>query len=126
MTQYVLHQKGHMGIKEDIIELKHIETEIRQLLVRMRDVRKARAACEKRIMDYMEEGNHPGVTFKGMKLKKLPVKKRQRLTKDERQYYARAFLEKFGIQPSSSDLENLFESLRGELDDSKSRVKFVD
>jgi hypothetical protein len=112
-----------MSIREFIIELKEINTERTRLRLQLRQLNEYATACEKNIIQFLDAGNHPGVTFKGLKISRQTIKKRQRPNKTERRQMARIFLEKFGVVPTDLDLEGLFETLRGPLDESQSRVK---
>jgi len=102
-----------MSVTQDIIELRDLELEIKQLQQRMRILRAHKKKCEDRIMVYLDENNQPGVKFKEMTIIAKPKKKRKYISKTEKSQCAQDFLEKFGVYATTREIEDLFESIKG-------------
>lgn len=102
-----------MSIKNDVIELKSLDTELKRLRKRIRLLNEHKKRCEKRIIEYLEVNEQPGLKLDGMLVLTKDKKNRKYTNKNHKKLKGQHVLQKYGISDSSSALEELLEAMRG-------------
>jgi len=102
-----------MSIIEDVQELKRLQIEIKRQQTQLRDLRTHKKECEKRIMDYLETNDQPGLKFRDMTIIAQNTQRRRRKKKQEKQDAGLMILQKHGIYNSKEALDELLSAMRG-------------
>lgn len=101
-----------MSVRDDLIELKKLETEIKRKQSDLKQLRDLKKKCEKRIIDYCETNNQPGVRHGDMTVLVQERKKTKRQSNTQRLEKGAHVLQKYGIHNSKEAVKELFESLK--------------
>jgi hypothetical protein len=103
------------SITSDVIELNSINEEIKRVSAHIKTLKTKAAACEKRIQQYMEATNQPGVRFKNQAILLETKKKKVNKKKSEAESAAIEVLNRAGIANPKKLLEDLRLSGKSEL-----------
>lgn len=113
-----------MSIKGEVNELKNINVEIKRVSLYLRNLRQQAKDSEKRIIDYLNEKEQPGLKYEGNAILVENKTKRKIRKKTELQEDALRILRENGVHNASSVLEELMESRKGEsVDHQKLKIK---
>lgn len=102
-----------MSIQKDTLELQSLAIEIRRLSQQLSNLKKRKAECEKRILDFLEHTRQPGVKFNGQVILATEKNKRKYKKKVEKRTCGQNVLRKYGITNTEEALEELLEMMRG-------------
>lgn len=102
-----------MSITQDVIEMKELDVEIKRLRSHLKKLSAQKAACEERILQYLEVHDQPGIKMNGMIIMANERPKRRYKKKSEKLNDGESVLQKYGIRNSREALEELMESMRG-------------
>jgi len=102
-----------MSIVEDVKQLKLLDTEIKRQQNELRKLRNQKKECEKRILDYLETTEQPGLRFRDMTIIAKDSRRRRYKKKSEKEEAGQMILKKHGIYNSKEALEELLSAMRG-------------
>jgi DNA-binding transcriptional ArsR family regulator len=102
------------SIQSDIIEIDALDKELKSVQQHLKKLKKRREQVNKRIQDYLDKNDQPGVKYKGIAIIKQEKQKRLYKKKKDRETDACQFLEEHGIRQPKKFLEQLLEKRRGE------------
>lgn len=102
-----------MSIQQDVIELQNLDTELKRLRKRMRILRDQKEQCEKRILEYLDVNDQPGVKMNGTIIMAQERRKRKYQKKSDKLTRGQYILQKHGIHNSKEALEEIMEAMRG-------------
>lgn len=100
-------------INHDVKQLTHLADEIKRRRKELNELKKAKAECEERILNYLEANDLPGMRHQGMTIIAEEKKKRRHVKKTERENRGAEILAKHGIYNSKEALDELLEAMRG-------------
>jgi hypothetical protein len=113
-------------IKNDIDEFTNINIEIKRLSTSLKELRNRAGIIEKRIIEYLEKKDQPGLKYNNKAIvvkdhtKRIPKKKSQR-SED-----AMRVLQEYGISNAADLLERISEAQRGqEIENKQIKIKNV-
>lgn len=113
-----------MSIKADVNELYLINSEIKRLTKRLKELRKIAETINTRITDYLKEKDQPGVKYKGNEIRITQKTKRISKKKKEQEDDVLQILRNNGIDNPRDVLEQIIEARKGEaVDYSKIIIK---
>tara|TARA_B100000401_G_scaffold418830_1_gene342994 strand:+ start:154 stop:501 length:348 start_codon:yes stop_codon:yes gene_type:complete len=101
-----------MSIVSEIKELESLETEIKSLASRLKQLRQKKSQIEDSITEYLENNNHPGVKYQGKAFVTDKKSKIKRKTKSERETDAMGALSRYVDNPEQV-YKDVVESMRG-------------
>lgn len=110
-------------IRQDVIEFKNLDTEIKRLRKDVKLLKAQKDACEKRILEYLEVNEQPGVKMNGTVIMAQERPKRKYQKKTDKINRGEDVLKKYGIHESKEALNELLEAMRGS-PESKPVLKF--
>jgi hypothetical protein len=102
-----------MSIVEDVKQLKLLDIEIKRQQTELRKLRNQKKNCEKRIMDYLETTEQPGLRFQGMTIIAKESNKRRYRKKKDKEEAGEMILRRHGIYNSKEALDELLQAMRG-------------
>lgn len=102
-----------MSIQQDVIELQNLDVELKRLRKQIRDLKTQKDACEKRILEYLEVNEQPGLKMNGMVIMAQDRRRRKYQKKTEKIERGESVLQKHGIYNSREALDELLEAMRG-------------
>lgn len=102
-----------MSIVDDVTELKRLDIEIKRQQTELRRLRNQKKDCEKRILDYLDTTEQPGLRFHDMTIIATDRKKRRYKKKSEKEEAGKIILQKHGIYNSKEALDELLNAMRG-------------
>lgn len=102
-----------MSIVEDVVELSRLNDEIKRQQKELRVLRKHKEECEKRVLDYLDANEQPGIKFRGMTIIAEERRKRRYRKKKEKIEQGESVLQRYGVSNSREALDELMESMRG-------------
>ena len=104
------------AIVRDITELKQIDIELKRYRKEIKKLRDAKENCEKRILDYLDANDQPGIRLGSEGITVIAEHRRKRKYEKKQQKIERGvqILEKNGVYNSKDTLNELLEAMRGE------------
>lgn len=109
-----------MSITADVLELKQLDIEIKRVSKQLSTLKTHKIACEKRILEYLEVNDQPGLKMDGTIIVAQDRRRRKYQKKSEKQARGQYILEKHGIYNSKETLDEILEALRGSPDNTRS------
>jgi transposase len=106
------------SIQGDINEINQINKEITDLRKRLVILRETKTKIEKRINEFLQEKDQPGVKYKGMAITIEEMKKRTYKNKKTKETDGIDILQKYGIDNSKKVLSEILEAMRGDIETS--------
>ena len=100
------------SIVRDVEEFKQLEQEIKRRNKELYVLRKSRTECEKRILQYLEVNDQPGLKYKDITLVTKPKKHRSG-KKDEKLDRISYFLEQRGVHLKKGEQMDLLDAMKG-------------
>ena len=101
-------------IKGNLVELHHIEQEIRRLSKELKTFRTRKKGLEDSILTFIKDTNQPGIKYKGIAIVPKTKNTRKYKKKADKEKDGTYILEKYGIQNSDKILKELVEAMKGE------------
>ena len=98
-----------------ISEIKSLTDEIKRRSTALRELRKRKKNLESQLIEFLENNNQRGVTYKGELaiIKEQRSKSTRRLRKNEKTMLTKEMLEKYGIQNTGKLAQDLVELMSG-------------
>ncbi len=100
------------AIVRDVEEFKQLDLEIKRRNKELYALRKRRNECERRIIQYLETNDQPGLKYKDVTLVTKP-KKRRSGKNDDKLDRISYFLEQRGVYMKKDEQMNLLEAMKG-------------
>lgn len=113
-----------MEIREDISELQSLTMELKRVKERAKELRQLKMDVEKRILDYLEENDQPGVNYKDVVLLAQNKEGFKRGKAKEKILRGAEYLEQRGIQNGKQIVSELLDAIKGS-PVSKSQLKMM-
>jgi hypothetical protein len=101
------------SIQADVNDLNNVRKELKRLRETMRNLQNLQKEYEKRILDYLETNDQPGVRYKGVTIIADEKQKRKYQRKADKLERGERMLRELGISDGKKVLENLLENLKG-------------
>jgi hypothetical protein len=101
-----------MSIVRDVEEFRQLDLEIKRRNKELYALRKRRTECEKKIIQYLEVNEQPGLKYKDVTIINKPKKLRSSKKGDKLDRIGR-FLEERGVYLKKDDYTNLLEVVKG-------------
>lgn len=114
-----------MSITDDVIELKGLNSEIKELSKTLKTLRSYRKKCEDRILEYCETNQQPGLRYQDMVLVVETKERKKRSKKDERVSALGQLLESYGL-PTSTQMIHEIMSATGSRKEMERRLRLMD
>lgn len=115
-----------MSISSDVRELDEVKKEIKRLTQQLRSLRLQSKSIEMRIIEYLEQSEHPGVKFQGNAIVLEKKSKRASKKKSLREADSIRILEEYGIRNAKQVLNDILEARKGdELEINKLKIKKI-
>ena len=115
---YLLYKKINffekMTITTDITELKELEVELKRLKKQQQILRQKKEDCERRILQYLDANEQPGVKMGGMVVMAENRRMRKYQKKSDKLARGEEILERIRIDNSRETLDMILEAMRGE------------
>jgi hypothetical protein len=103
-----------MSIRSYVIELKNIDSELKSLRMRTRQLNKQKFVLEEKIRDFLREKEQPGVKFQGVAITLEEREKHTRKKDVQKKEDSTRVLERYGVQDTEQAYKELMEALKGE------------
>jgi len=101
-----------MPIQQDVIELKELDGEMKRLRKRLKTLKDQKDKCEKRILEYLNVNDQPGLKLNGTIVTMEDRRKRKYEKKTDKLARGEYILQKHGIYNSKEALEELMDAMR--------------
>lgn len=104
------------AIVRDISQLKEIDIQLKRYRKEIKQLRDAKEQCEKRILEYLDTNDQPGVKYDGITIIAENRRRRKYEKKQNKIERGMEVLTRKGISVSNSQdtLNELLEAMRGE------------
>lgn len=102
-----------MTIKEDVMEYESLTTEIQRLRRQVRFLSNKRNECEKRIIEYLDTNEQPGVKMNDTIIMSKQKQRRKHRKKTEKIQQGLNVLRKYGFDGNDDTLYELLDAMRG-------------
>ena len=102
-----------MSIQNDVLELKSLDMELKRMRKKFKELKQQREDCERRIMEYLDVNEQPGLRMNGTVIMARDRNTRKNITKSDKMARGDLLLQQHGICNSQQVLEDLLEVMRG-------------
>ncbi len=102
-----------MSIQQDVHELRSLDVEMKRLRKHIKLLKDQKDKCEKRILEYLETNQQPGLKHENTVIMAQERKKRRYEKKTSKIIKGESILDKYGIPNTKEILEELLEAMRG-------------
>jgi hypothetical protein len=102
-----------MSIQQDVIELQDLDNEMKRLRKQMRTLKEQKERCEKRILEYLDVNEQPGLKMNGTIIMAQDRRKRKYQRKSDKLARGEYILQKHGLFNSKEALDEVLEAMRG-------------
>ena len=96
------------------MELKELCLELKRTRHHLKMLNAQKTECEKRILNYLQTNEQPGIRFENMTIMIEDKERRTQSKKADRIERAAALLDRIGIDDSRTTVAQLIEAMRGE------------
>jgi hypothetical protein len=103
-----------MSIQSDIREVGRLTAEITRLNKIVKQLRQQKTEAEKRIADFLETKNQPGVKFQGKAIYTQKKEVRQYKSQKDKERDCIALLEEKGIENPQEILKEVLDAMKGD------------
>lgn len=114
------------SIQTDVSDLQSLNTEIKNHLLKLRELRIKLSNTQKRIQEYLDIKNLPGVKYKGYVVIRNNKPARQKKKKQEQLDHSINVLKKYQIQDPENVLREILEARKGNLEPNKKLILIKD